>query len=70
MYGVKWIGGADLKILLPIIFIIPNLLLFLIIRSAVGVIYSIREYYFNNKSKSIPGFVPITIAFVVSILVS
>lgn len=59
MYVINSIGGADLKVLLPITFSVAPLLYFLILFSGIGMLYCIIK----KQSNRTPAFIPITVAY-------
>ena len=63
LYFFNLMGGADMKVLVPMILIIPNPEIFVLIISVLGGIYALISW-----SKEIPYFVPITLGFLEYIL--
>lgn len=58
LYFTNQMGGADLKVLIPLIMIVPEPVWFIMLLGVFGVLYAII-----SRSEKIPYFVPITASY-------
>ena len=69
---LRGLGGADLKAMFPLIFAVPNVMIFTGIVGVIGVLYICADYLKHKEISwdqvSIPFFIPITIGFVVVVM--
>jgi len=63
MYYVGTLGGADFKVLVPIVFAVPALKIFLLALGIMGILYWLTQYAISRRSNSVPYFVPISCAY-------
>jgi len=67
----RGLGGADLKAMFPLIFAVPNVMVFVFSVGIIGVLYIISDYLRNKEitwdQVSIPFFIPILIGFQIAI---
>jgi len=75
-YTCRGLGGADLKAMFPLIFAVPNVMVFVFSVGIIGVLYIISDYLRNTDNLykeitwnqvSIPFFIPILIGFQIAI---
>ena len=73
MAYLKDLGGADIKAIFPLIFIVPNVTLFCSVIAIVGMIYMFVKYYAINPHSwdnlTIPYFVPIISGYTFTMLI-
>lgn len=58
LYFRDSMGGADMKVLIPLVFVVPDVVGFVLLISLLGMVYAIISW-----SKNIPYFVPIALGF-------
>lgn len=69
---LRGLGGADLKAMFPLIFAVPNVMMFAGIVGVTGILYMCADYIRHKAISwdqvSIPFFIPITIGFIVAMI--
>lgn len=68
---LKGLGGADLKAIFPLIFAVPNIMIFVLSVGIIGILYIISDFRRNKDMTwsqiSIPFFIPILLGFQIAI---